>query len=1218
MARSTYSGGDNNPASQYKYAAEGIAKEYKFRLVNEEAFQKRKNELITKTNKAALEQEIENARLIYQETAKSSAANDAEKQKALDRYNELRIQKELEIQQIEQQCSQEALQFATQCATKRYNNMTAQQQSYYMREQSNQAQLHLQELENLKAEYIAQEQYTTSIEEARELKEKLLQITFDIDSLEENLQFSIQEKNRLQNLLIAGQLTYLDASERERVIKEQISDEEEKQVKLREQQVELAAQGKSDSDPEMKKLQDALSESAEKIRNANEMLAKSNIEAYKTMAAQKVDSQLIEGLNKTAELKSTIEAQTVVLKGDAKKGKGADASTADKIRATNKDNRAKERESARLEEQEQAKQANEDFLPILKENFKQQASVGAQTAAAIKSGFKALEDLSKSIDQNIDAFYEYQGTINARLQGTNETFNDISKTIKKNVGFSGIVSQKEIVNNIKQLTDSGVAYNLEVRAFLASVSENIADTFSAFDSNLLRIIRIQQADTTAARLGMEASLTKLFNQYFSDSSYLTDAFDSVTESILDASAQMTRDQSMEFEYIVQKWLGALYSLGLSQDAVSTIAQGINYLGTGNVDALNNNDALRTLMAMSASNAGMDFGQILVDGLDPDGTNLLMKSMIQYLADIASNTSTNQVTKAVYAELFGVSTPDLNVFTNLSSSVDSLFASTQTYNESMNEVSNQLSQVASRLHISQIIDTAFENVQVETATNIGGNAATYGLWKTLNVIEGLTGGIQIPAFSVFGNMVDLDTTVTALAKTGIAGLSMMSSLLGGLFSGNLFGSLDLKSWGFDEYTSRGAAPTQIRSGMASGTSESSEMNMVGSSSSEDIKSTSMTDATDQANEDKEITNKDVKQNVDIYEQIRDALWESESITALSELKQIRQRMDKPFKAEMDAIHSLYRKVWWVQARILGQDQSFYTEQGPQGSEGDSTTSSGGEETVTVVNLTQDYVDKLQETLLGATYKVEVTNIDALSSGGSSGGTGELNTKVEETTNQLTEAIDKQISETEDVLTTLVTDQNKKDQAGEEVSVFEGDNTNTSNYNKSEDTTLVEGTDALSSLLSLLSLDRVFKVELDSLEGSTSSNILSQLVQSGDSNSSSITSIVDEIQNNSIIDSISQLHADVTTVKSTLGISEGNTDGGRVVVTGMSDEMKSYINNAIKSMIAQALSDQATQEANKENENDFATTLQKALSLMNVNVNVTNDFFNEFLQKNAFVN
>ena len=1217
MAKSTYTGGDNNPASQYKYAAEGIAKEYKFRLVNEEAFQKRKNELITKTNKAALEQEIENARLIYQETAKSSAANDAEKQKALDRYNELRIQKELEIQQIEQQCSQEALQFATQCATKRYNTMTAQQQSYYMREQSNQAQLHLQELENLKAEYIAQEQYTTSIEEARELKEKLLQITFDIDSLEENLQFSIQEKNRLQNLLIAGQLTYLDASERERVIKEQISDEEEKQVKLREQQVELAAQGKSDSDPEMKKLQDALSESAEKIRNANEMLAKSNIEAYKTMAAQKVDSQLIEGLNKTAELKSTIEAQTVVLKGDAKKGKGADASIADKIRATNKDNRAKERESARLEEQEQAKQANEDFLPILKENFKQQASVGAQTAAAIKGGFKALEDLSKSIDQNIESFYEYQGTINARLQGTDETFKDISKNIKKNVGFSGIVSQKEIVNNIKQLTDSGVAYNLEVRAFLASVSENIADTFSAFDSNLLRIIRIQQADTTAARLGMEASLTKLFNQYFSDSSYLTDAFDSVTESILDASAQMTRDQSMQFEYVVQKWLGALYSLGLSQDAVSTIAQGINYLGTGNVDALNNNDALRTLMAMSASNAGMDFGQILVDGLDPDGTNLLMKSMIQYLADIASNTSTNQVTKAVYAELFGVSTPDLNVFTNLSSSVDSLFASTQTYNESMTEVSNQLSQVVSRLHLSQIIDTAFENVQVETATNIGGNAATYGLWKTLNVIEGLVSGIPIPKFSVMGNFVDLNTSVAGLAKVGIAGLSMMSSLLGGLFSGNLFGSLDLNAWGFDEYTSRGAAPTQIRSGMASGTSESSAMNMIGSSSAEDIKTTSMTDATDQANEDKEITNKDVKQNVDIYEQIRDALWESESVTALTELTKIRSRLDKPFKAEIEMLKGLYSKVWKAQVKVIDRFDPWLSNQELSGEE-ENTISSEGEETVTVINLTQDYVDKLQETLLGATYKVEVTNIDALSSSGSSGGTGELNTKVEETTNQLTEAIDKQISETEDVLTTLVTDQNKKDQAGEEVSVFEGDNTNTSNYNKSEDTTLVEGTDALSSLLSLLSLDRIFKVEFDSLEASTSSNILSQLVQSGDSNSSSITSIVDEIQNNSIMDSISQLHADVTTVKSTLGISEGNTDGGRVVVTGMSDEMKSYINNAIKSMIAQALSDQATQEANKENENDFATTLQKALSLMNVNVNVTNDFFNEFLQKNAFVN
>ena len=48
---------------------------------------------------------------------------------------------------------------------------------------------------------------------------------------------------------------------------------------------------------------------------------------------------------------------------------------------------------------------------------------------------------------------------------------------------------------------------------------------------------------------------------------------------------MSANASIEFEYIVQKWLGSLYSLGLSQQTVTQIATGLNALGTGDVDWL---------------------------------------------------------------------------------------------------------------------------------------------------------------------------------------------------------------------------------------------------------------------------------------------------------------------------------------------------------------------------------------------------------------------------------------------------------------------------------------------------------------------------------------------------------------------------------------------------------------------------------------------------------
>lgn len=1146
MAKSTYSGGrDNNPIDKAS-----IKKDNTVILTETKTLEAQKLKLARKTNIDDLKDKLEKNRQAY-------LAGELEENK----YKELRKKYNQEIQAQSLILEHEAYKKSQEYTANKFKNLTAFERKRALQEQINKDKQQQEDLKNNREAHKEKikllEEFIANIEtseEDRQLAQETLNALKEKElSLDNNIINAIDEMNEITNVLIKAQFSFLSAKEKQALIDEKITEENAEQAKLRQELVDLATdpaeylrrQGiELNADTAADQIRDAQAEIAKKMQESVEraatMIAAAG-EDVRAAAEAKVNDEFLENLKKIVELKTNNAAKKEILSKDSKSSE----------RKAAKETRALERESQKLDKQEEAKQANEDFGPLLKENIRQSVSA----AQAITAGFKVLDDLAKSVDTNIDSYYEYQATINARLQGTNETFDDISHTIKKNVGFSGIISQKQIVENIKELTDKGIAYNLELRAFLATTSDKIADTFNAFDSNLLRMIRVQQADTTAARLGMEASLVKLFNTYFSDSSYLTDGFDQVTAAILDSSAQMSRDNSIAFEYIVQKWLGSLYSLGLSQEAVGVIAEGINYLGTGNIEALNSNDSMRTLFAMSASNAGLDFGQLLLDGLKPDTTNLLLKSMVEYLADISSNTSTNKVTKSVYAELFGVSTTDLDVFTNLASSADTIYQSTQTYQQSMNEVSSQLSQVGSRMHISQIVDTAFDNIMLQTATNIGGNAATYGLWKTLNVIEGLSGGIPIPKFSVMGNFVDLNTTVVGLVKGLIAGGSMMSSLLSGLYSGNLFGTLDLKSWGFDEYTSRGQSITALQKGMKSGVSEQSTLSIVGNSSAEDIKSASMTDATDSAKEDSEITNKDVAQNVDIYDQMRDAIYKDEGTTVLTELVGIRARLDKPFKTEIDAIHSLYRKVWRVQARILGEGQAFYSEE---------VVDTGGDQGITSKDNTAQ----------------------------------EINSKIEESNNQLNQELSNQITQNENVLNSLVTE-----------------STNASNYSADE-STLINGTDALGQLLSLLSLDRVFQVAFDaSLTEASSSNIFSQLIQGG--NTASSTSIIDQIENSSIMDSISELHADVTTVKSTLGITEGGLEGGKVVVTGMSDEMKSYINNAIKTMIAQAFVEKTATESTSD-PTSLMSSLQEVLSLMNLNVTVTNDFFSEFLQKNAFSN
>lgn len=520
------------------------------------------------------------------------------------------------------------------------------------------------------------------------------------------------------------------------------------------------------------------------------------------------------------------------------------------------------------------------------ENFLDPSQIGDKigqcVANAVENVAAQISAALNKIDENIDSFYEYQSVVEARLQGSEYSYKKALTTISKNVGMSGIVSQKDVVKKLVELSDRGIAYNLELRAFLATVSDDIAQTFDVFDSNLMRLIRLQQSDTTAARLGMEASLNRLFNQYFSDTSYLKDAADSVSQAIIDANSQLTKDMSVEFEFMVQKWLGALYSLGMDSGTISTIAQGLNFLGTGNVEALNGNESLQSLLAMSASRAGISYADILTGGLDADTTNNLMKSMIEYLKSIAENTDNNQVTKSAYSNVFGFNISDLTAVSSLSETdIANIHKESLDYQGAMDEYQYQANQIVNRTHISQMLDTVFDNALMSASTAIGSHWSAYALWKTLNVVEDLTGGIAIPGISVMGNMVDLHQTVTGLAKTGIAGLGLMGSLLGSLVNGSLFGTSDVNKWGYDEFTARGGPTKGISKGIAQGTSESSSMSNVGSASSGDIKTTSMNDATDEAEEDSKVTNKNVEENADIYTKIYEAIANEET-SVLSEI------------------------------------------------------------------------------------------------------------------------------------------------------------------------------------------------------------------------------------------------------------------------------------------------------------------------------------------------
>lgn len=352
-------------------------------------------------------------------------------------------------------------------------------------------------------------------------------------------------------------------------------------------------------------------------------------------------------------------------------------------------------------------------------------AVAAGVLKVVKAGIEnilsrmdaAYKMLRQSIDESNDIVSNLKGDIDTRLQGISDglDFEGVVNNLFENARNSAFINQKAYIDNISKLVDSGVAYNLEERAVLMTLSDRIATTFDALDKNLTRLIRLQQADITASQLGSEASLTAFFNRQFNDTSYLSDEYDNVNATLLEASAQMNIDQATSFMYSAQKWLGSLYSLGLSSGAVNTIAQGLALLSTGNVNQLGGNQQLQTMMAMAAQNAGLSYSSILTGGLDANSVDALLASMVKYLGQIANNTSGNQVVKSQWADILGLSVSDFRAISNLTQGdLDAILAQTNLgYSGAREETQNQLAyQVIGRMSAQEKISNVLANMMLQ--------------------------------------------------------------------------------------------------------------------------------------------------------------------------------------------------------------------------------------------------------------------------------------------------------------------------------------------------------------------------------------------------------------------------------------------------------------------------------------------------------------------------
>lgn len=484
----------------------------------------------------------------------------------------------------------------------------------------------------------------------------------------------------------------------------------------------------------------------------------------------------------------------------------------------------------------------------------------------------ALNEMSNEVNHIMERYGEYQENINTRLQGSNKTFQSLEKNMTKAIGVNPYFKTEDMLDDLQELVGLGIDYNVEQRAFLNTISAKIADTFDAADASLLRIVQLQQSDSSAARLGMEAHLTSYLNSMFEDSQYLSATFDSVRDALVEASSQMSIQDSVAFEYQVQKWLGSLYSVGMSQDTVTALAEALGYLGSGNITGLNGS-AMQSLLVMAASRAGLPYAGLLSNGLNESTTNILLQSLTSYLQEIGSSSS--NVVKSQFAETFGVSISDLTAALNLNTAtLAQLTKDTMSYSDDISELSSQLGQAMKRTSVAELLNNTFANTKFGFAKGVANDPVLSALWKVTDLIENYTGGIQIPGWGTWamgnGMEIDLHASIEGLMKLGILGagsLGMIGSIINGFKStfnpASMLGRMGITS--APTSTARGSGLTRSSSGL-----DVSESALLSNSNGDDFSTAALNSANDDATKDLESktaqvkeSNSDEKSTTDIY-------------------------------------------------------------------------------------------------------------------------------------------------------------------------------------------------------------------------------------------------------------------------------------------------------------------------------------------------------------------
>ena len=152
----------------------------------------------------------------------------------------------------------------------------------------------------------------------------------------------------------------------------------------------------------------------------------------------------------------------------------------------------------------------------------------------------------------------------------------------------------------------------------------------------------------------------------------------------------------------------MYSVGVSDSTVNKLATAIGQLASGDINGITSGGA-NNLLIMAANEAGISLEGILKNGLDASQTNILLQTMVNYLANIYRETKGSKVLQQQFANIYNLSASDLKAVTNLANDNNQTIKTIANNNLTFSTAYTQLQNMANTMYQRMSLGSMMGNV-----------------------------------------------------------------------------------------------------------------------------------------------------------------------------------------------------------------------------------------------------------------------------------------------------------------------------------------------------------------------------------------------------------------------------------------------------------------------------------------------------------------------------